>query len=74
MEKLKQTIFACAVIVTRYTTRAGRIVSVLGTFYRQSKRKTDQLMSIFLPDSEDESAYEKTLPPVSYTHLRAHET
>ena len=62
MERLKQIIYACAVTVTPYTIRAGRIVSLLGTFYRQSKRKTDQLMSLILPDSEDESAYEKTLP------------
>ena len=62
MEKLKQTIFACAVIVTRYTTRAEQIVSALVIYCKQSKRKTDQLMSFFLPDSEDESAYEKTLP------------
>jgi hypothetical protein len=62
MEKLKQTIYACAVIVIRYTTRAEQIVLALVTYYKQSRRKTDQLMSFFLPDSEDESAYEKTLP------------
>jgi hypothetical protein len=62
MEKLKQTIYACAVIAIRYTTRVEKIVSLLGTFYRQSKRRTDQLMSFILPDSEEESAYEKTLP------------
>ena len=62
MERLKQIIYVCAVTVTPYTTRAGRIVSLLGTFYRQSRRKTDQLMSFILPDSEEESAYEKTLP------------
>ena len=60
MEKLKQIIYACAVIVTRYTTRAEQIVSALVTYYKQSKRKTDQLMSFFLPDSEDESGYAKT--------------
>ena len=62
MERMKKIIYACAVIVTRYTTRAEKIVLALVTSYRQSKRKTDQLMSFFLPDSEDESAYEKTLP------------
>ena len=62
MESMKRIIYACAVIVTRYTTRAGKIASLLGTFYRQSKRKTDRLMSFILPDSEDESVYEKTLP------------
>ena len=66
MERLKQIIYACAVTVTPYTTRAGRMVSVLGTFYRQSKKRTDQLMSFFLPDSEEESACEKTLPHYHY--------
>ncbi len=60
MEKMKGIIYAFAAHATRATTAVEAVASALVTYYRQNLRLTERLMSSFLPDSEDESAYEKT--------------
>jgi hypothetical protein len=60
MERLKKIIYVFAAHATRATTAVEDVALALVTYYRQNLRLTERLMSIFLPDSEDESAYEKT--------------
>ena len=60
MERLKKIIYVFAAHATRATTAVEAVVLASARYYKQNLRLTERLMSAFLPDSEDESAYEKT--------------
>lgn len=60
MEKMKGIIYAFAAHATRATTAVEAVASALVKYYRQNLRLMDRLMSVFLPDSEEESGYART--------------
>lgn len=57
---MKDAWYYCAAIATVGYTVGAVVALVLVRCYKQNLRLMDRLMSAFLPDSEEESAYEKT--------------
>lgn len=57
---MRERWYYCAAIAIKVITAAEATALALVKYYKQNLRLMDRLMSVFLPDSEEESGYAKT--------------